>query len=349
MGRRSPPSTCRCRHAHRSPTYGSLPDLAAIDPAHDLVLAWNGTTSGVRLPDGAWLRRGDGLVICDATSAAFAMALPWDRLDVVTWSWQKALGGEAAHGMLAMSPRARGAAGDASPRLAAAEDLPHHAGPVPRRHDQHALHAVRGGRAGRAALGRAQGGLPALIARSEANLAAIAAGWRDALGRVPGRRPGAPLPHLHLPARGRRARAIARLLDAEGVAFDIANYRDAPPGLRIWGGATVETADIEALLPWLDWAHAPSHGFCLRRGGAIAGRCPTAPRPAGRFAANPALLPAGLRDLLPPEAETEAAAVERVMAAFAAHGYERIKPPLIEFEDGLLAGSAAPRRTRSSA
>ena len=108
--------------------YGDLPDLAAIDPAHDLVLAWNGTTSGARLVDGPWLRRGEGLVICDATSAAFAMELPWDRLDVVTWSWQKALGGEAAHGMLAMSPRALARLEQHRPAWPMPQSLPHHAG-----------------------------------------------------------------------------------------------------------------------------------------------------------------------------------------------------------------------------
>ena len=235
--------------------YGSLPDLTSIDPSHDLVLAWNGTTSGVRLVDGPWLQRGEGLVICDATSAAFAMDLPWDRLDVVTWSWQKALGGEAAHGMLAMSPRALARLDQYRP-----------AWPLPKifritpglfRGDTintpsmlcvaDALDGLR--------WAEAQGGLPGLIARSEANLAAIAAwvercSWAGFLATDPAQRSP-----TSICLRTAQGPAIAKLLDAEGVAFDLASYRDAPPGLRIWGGATVETADIEALLPWLDWAH----------------------------------------------------------------------------------------------
>ncbi len=236
--------------------YGSLPDLAQIDPAHDLVLAWNGTTSGARLTDGPWLRRGEGLVICDATSAAFAMELPWDRLDVVTWSWQKALGGEAAHGMLAMSPRA----------LARLEQH-HPAWPLPKifritpglfRGDTintpsmlcvaDALDGLR--------WAEREGGLPALIARADANLAAVTrwveqTPWASFLAADPAQRSP-----TSICLRVQHGPAIAKRLDAEGVAYDIANYRDAPPGLRIWGGATVETADIEALLPWLDWAHA---------------------------------------------------------------------------------------------
>ena len=242
-----------------SAEYGCVPELAAVDPAHDLVLAWNGTTSGVRLRDGAWLRRGDGLVICDATSAAFAMALPWERLDVVTWSWQKALGGEAAHGMLALSPRAlarldrhepswplpkifritpglfRGETINTPSMLCVADAL------------DGLLWAER------------IGGLPALTARAEANLAALAAweaqsDWAAFLAADPAHR--SPTSICLRVATAGLARAIAERLEAEAVAFDIASYRDAPPGLRIWGGATVETADIEALLPWLDWAHA---------------------------------------------------------------------------------------------
>ena len=257
--------------------YGLVPDLAQVAPAHDVVLAWNGTTSGVRLPHGDWIAADrDGLVICDATSAAFAMALPWDRLDVVTWSWQKVLGGEAAHGMLALSPRA-------------VERLLSHkpAWPVPK-----VFRLTSGGRliegifAGETintpsllcvedaldGLRWAEriGGLPALIARSEANLAAIAAWaaareWVDFLASDPATRSPTSIclkitapwfTALDADRQARAAKRIAALLEAEGVAFDIGSYRDAPPGLRIWGGATVETDDIAALLPWLDSAEA---------------------------------------------------------------------------------------------
>jgi phosphoserine aminotransferase len=236
--------------------YGILPDLSAVDPAHDLVLAWNGTTSGVRLNPGPWLHRGAGLVICDATSAAFAMELPWDRLDVVTWSWQKVLGGEAAHGMLAMSPRAMQRLADYTP----AWPLPKIFRITPGVFTGETINtpsmlcvadALDGLR-----WAERIGGLPALIARSEANLAAVArwlaaCPWAEFLAADPAARSP-----TSICLRAEDGPAIAKLLDAEGVAFDIANYRDAPPGLRIWGGATVETADIEALLPWLDWAHA---------------------------------------------------------------------------------------------
>ncbi len=236
--------------------YGAVPDLSALDPAHDLVLAWNGTTSGVRLLDGDWLRRGEGLVICDATSAAFAMELPWDRLDVVTWSWQKALGGEAAHGMLAISPRAMARLATQTP----AWPMPKIFRITPGLFQGDTINtpsmlcvadALDGLR-----WAERQGGLPALKAQSEANLAAVAAWvartpWASFLAADPAHRSP-----TSICLRADKGAAIARLLDAEGVAFDIAAYRDAPPGLRIWGGATVETADIAALLPWLDWAHA---------------------------------------------------------------------------------------------
>jgi phosphoserine aminotransferase len=256
-----------------SAPYGALPDLAAIDPARDLVLAWNGTTSGARLRH--LPPRGDGLVICDATSAAFAMALPWDGLDAVTWSWQKALGGEAAHGMIALSPRALGRLADHQP-----------AWPVPK-----VFRLASGGKINRGVFrgetintpsmlcvedaldglrwAERIGGLPALIARSEANLAAVAdwvarSDWAAFLAAPAVRsctsiclRSAAPwFAALDRAGQFKASRRMAALLDAAGVAYDVASYRDAPPGLRIWGGATVETADIEALLPWLDWAHA---------------------------------------------------------------------------------------------
>jgi phosphoserine aminotransferase len=255
--------------------YGRLPDTTLVDFARDVVFAWNGTTSGVRFADGEWIaadRR--GLTICDATSAAFAMALPWEKLDVVTWSWQKVLGGEAAHGMLALSPRAVA-------RLEAHQP----AWPLPKIFRltsngkliegifqgetintpsmlcvEDALDGLR--------WAERIGGLPALVARSEANLAALA-GWVAAredvrfLALEPATRSctsmclifSAPWFTALPPAeQATVARRVAALLEAEAVAHDIAPYRDAPPGLRIWGGATVETADIAALLPWLDWA-----------------------------------------------------------------------------------------------
>jgi len=255
--------------------YGRLPDLAEVDFSHDVVLAWNGTTAGVRFPNGDWIpATRQGLVIADATSAAFAMDLPWDKLDVATWSWQKALGGEAAHGMLALSPRAverletytpawplpkifrlmsKGRLNEGifrgetinTPSMLCVED---------------ALDGLR--------WAAEIGGLPALIARSEASLAAIAAwvegcGWADFLADVPPTRSctsvclkiTAPW-FTGLAERDQRAatKRLTALLEQEAVAYDIAGHREAPPGLRIWAGATVETADVAALLPWLDWA-----------------------------------------------------------------------------------------------
>nr|WP_294552901.1 phosphoserine transaminase [uncultured Rhodopila sp.] len=257
--------------------YGQLPDLSAVDPAHDIVFTWNGTTSGVRVPNADWIAADrQGLAICDATSAAFAMDLAWDRLDVVTWSWQKVLGGEAAHGMLALSPRAverletytpawplpklfrltsKGKISEGifkgetinTPSMLCVED------------------AVDGLR-----WAEGIGGLPALIARSEANLAAIAAwvaksDWAGFLAEDPAIRSSTSIClkvvapwFTALPEDGqaKAAKQLASLLDKHGVAYDIGAYRDAPPGLRIWAGATVETSDVEALLPWLDWAAA---------------------------------------------------------------------------------------------
>jgi len=258
-----------------SAPYGQLPDLDAVDFSHDVVLAWNGTTAGTRIPNGDWIAADrTGLVIADATSAAFAMELPFEKLDVVTWSWQKVLGGEAAHGMLALSPRAvarlttykpawplpkifRMTSGGKlteglfigetinTPSMLAAED---------------ALDGLR--------WAERIGGLPALIARSEANLAAIA-DWVAGNDRVaflaadPAIRSSTSIcltiaapwfAALDAEGQAKAAKRVAALLETEAVAYDIAAYRDAPPGLRIWGGATVETADIVALLPWIDWA-----------------------------------------------------------------------------------------------
>ncbi len=260
-----------------SAPYGGLPDLAQADPARDVVLAWNGTTSGVRLPHADWIAQDrEGLVICDATSAAFAMALPFEKLDVVTWSWQKVLGGEAAHGMLALSPRAVARLESYKP-----------AWPLPK-----VFRLTSGGKLSTGIFrgetintpsmlcvedaldglrwAEGIGGLPALVARSEANLAAVAGWvertpWVDFLAADPATRSCTSI-CLRITApwftalapdeQAKAAKRLASLLDKEGVAFDVASYRDAPPGLRIWGGATVETSDIEALLPWLDWAYA---------------------------------------------------------------------------------------------
>ena len=258
--------------------YGEVPHLAETRPDSDLVLAWNGTTSGVRLPEGGAFIAPDrtGLVLCDATSAAFAMRLPYDRLDVVTWSWQKALGGEAAHGMLALSPRAVARLLSHEPRW-----------PLPKLFrltaggklleglfqgetiNTPSLLCVEDALDGLAWAERI-GGLDALVARSEANLAIVAdwvarSDWAAFLAGDPAARSStaiclrvaAPWFTALDPAAQRAvANQVAARLGAEGVAFDIASYRDAPPGLRIWGGATVEAADLAALLPWLDWAFA---------------------------------------------------------------------------------------------
>jgi phosphoserine aminotransferase len=259
-----------------SADYGALPDVAAVDFSCDVVFAWNGTTSGVRVPNGDWIAADRaGLTICDATSAAFAMRLPWDRLDVVTWSWQKVLGGEAAHGMLALSPRA-------------VERLETHkpAWPLPK-----IFRLTSGGKLIEGIFegetintpsmlcvedavdglrwAESVGGLDGLIARSEANLRAIEhwvarTAWVDFLATAPETRSCTSIClklmapwFVALPAatQTQAAKRMATLLEKEGAAYDIAAYRDAPPGLRIWGGATVETADVEKLLPWLDWAH----------------------------------------------------------------------------------------------
>jgi phosphoserine aminotransferase len=255
--------------------YGELPDLAAVDPGHDVVFTWNGTTSGVRVPNGDWISETrEGLTLCDATSACFAMELPWDKLDVVTYSWQKVLGGEGGHGVLILSPRA-------------VERLESYTPPWPL---PKIFRLTKAGKLNEGIFqgetintpsmlavedyifalewGLGLGGLSALIARCEANRAALDAWvdrtpWIEHLAGDPATRSTtsvclrfAPQAVRGLDEAGQAAlvKSMATLLEAEGAAFDIASYRDAPPGLRIWCGATVEADDVEALGPWLDWA-----------------------------------------------------------------------------------------------
>jgi phosphoserine aminotransferase len=262
--------------------YGLLPDLSKADPARDIVFTWNGTTSGVCVPNGDWIAKDRaGLTLCDATSAVFAMDLPWDRLDVVTWSWQKVLGGEAAHGMLALSPRAverlQSFTPEARPlpkvfRLTKAGKLDEGVwtgstiNTPSMLATEDALDALR--------WAESIGGCEALRRRSQANLAAVSAwvertGWVDFLAAKPEQRSCTSIclkivdpwfETLSAEDRAAAAKRLASLLDKEGVAYDIASYRDAPPGLRLWGGATVETSDMEAVLPWLDWAFAEVRG-----------------------------------------------------------------------------------------
>ena len=252
---------------HFEADYGLLPDLDQVDCDRDIVFTWNGTTSGVRVPNGDWIADARaGLTLCDATSAVFAMELPWEKLDVVTWSWQKVLGGEAAHGMLALSSRA-------------VERLESYAPPRPL---PKLFRLTKGGALNEAIFKGATintpsmlavedcldslrwaesvGGLSGLIARAEANLRAVEnwvdrTDWIRFLPKDPSTRSCTSI-CLELPDDGPEGPArIAQRLEEEGVAYDIDGYRDAPPSLRIWGGSTVETSDIEALLPWLDWAH----------------------------------------------------------------------------------------------
>jgi phosphoserine aminotransferase len=258
-----------------SAQYGRLPDLGAVDFEHDVVFPWNGTTSGVRVPNGDWIApERQGLTICDATSAAFAMRLAWGRLDVVTWSWQKVLGGEAQHGMLVLSPRA-------VERLESYKP----AWPLPK-----LFRLTKGGKLIEGIFkgetintpsmlcvedyldalqwAKSLGGLNALVARSDANAKAIAdwaahTPWIDFLAKDPAIRSNTSVclkvvdPEIQkLPADAQAAfvKNLVAILEKEGVAYDIDAYRDAPPGLRIWCGATVETRDVETLTEWLDWA-----------------------------------------------------------------------------------------------
>src|SRR5579872_2037365 len=257
--------------------YGELPDLSGIDPGHDIVFAWNGTTSGVRVPNADWIAADrSGLAICDATSAAFAQKLDWPKLDVVTFSWQKALGGEAGHGMLILSPRAVERLESYSPPW-----------PIPK-----IFRMTKGGKLIEGIFvsetintpsmlcvedyldtlewAKAAGGLTGLGARADANAGAIAdwvarTPWIDFLATKPALRSNTSVclkvvdpavTRLSADAQAAFVKGIAAALEKEGVAYDIDAYRDAPPGLRVWCGSTVEKSDVEALTHWLDWAYA---------------------------------------------------------------------------------------------
>lgn len=257
--------------------YGELPDLSKVDTDTDIVFTWNGTTSGVRVPSADWIKADrKGLTICDATSAAFAQRLDFSKLDVVTFSWQKALGGEAAHGMIVLSPRA-------------VERLENHkpAWPLPK-----IFRLTKGGKLNAGVFegetintpsmlavedyldtlqwAKSAGGLDALVARADANAKALwtwmaKTPWVENLARDPATRSNTSVclkivdpavAKLPTEAQWTFVKDFVALLEKEGVAYDIATHRDAPPGLRIWCGATVETADIEVLTEWLDWAFA---------------------------------------------------------------------------------------------
>jgi len=257
--------------------YGEIPDLGKADPASDIVFTWNGTTSGVRVPDADWISaKREGLTICDATSAAFAQPLDWAKLDVVTFSWQKALGGEAAHGMLVLSPRA-------VERLETYKP----AWPLPK-----IFRMTKGGKLNEGIFegetintpsmlcvedyldalnwAKSVGGLKALIARADANARVLAdwkakTPWIDFLARDPKIRSNTSvcmkvvdpaITSLTPDAQADFARKLVALVEKEGAGYDFAHYRDAPAGLRIWCGATVEANDVALLTQWIDWAFA---------------------------------------------------------------------------------------------
>jgi len=260
-----------------SADYGHIPDLAQIDFGHDVVFTWNGTTSGVRVPDASFIpAEHDGLVICDATSAVFAMEVPIARLDVVTYSWQKVLGGEGQHGMLILSPRAVARLESYAPSW-----------PLPK-----IFRLTKGGRLAEAIFAadtintpsmlcvedaldglrwaETIGGLPELTRRSQTNLAVVAGWvertpWVEFLAADPAIRSSTSIclkivdewfTGLTTAEQAQVPKKMVSLLESERAAYDVASYRDAPPGLRLWGGATVLPADLEAVFPWLDWAYA---------------------------------------------------------------------------------------------
>ena len=251
--------------------YGDIVDFAKVNFDHDVVFTWNGTTSGVKVPNGDWIPADRaGLTICDATSAVFAMALPWAKLDVITFSWQKVLGGEGAHGMLVLGPRAVERLESYSPPW-----------PMPK-----VFRMTSGGKLTEGlfkgetintpsmlcvadyldALAWVEriGGVTATIARSEANLKVIADfvaanDWIDFLAKDPATRSNTSV-CMSLKLDEAQVKQVVKLLEAEGVAFDIGAYKDAPAGIRIWCGATVEPSDLQALMPWLDWAYRKVSG-----------------------------------------------------------------------------------------
>jgi phosphoserine aminotransferase len=246
--------------------YGEIADLARVDFNNDVVFTWNGTTSGVKVPNGDWIAADRaGLTICDATSAVFAMALPWDKLDVVTYSWQKVLGGEGAHGMLILSPRAVARLESYSPPW-----------PMPK-----IFRMTSGGKLTEGlfkgetintpsmlcvadyldalAWVDSIGGVPATMARSEANLKVIADfvaanDWISFLAKDPATRSNTSV-CLTLDVSAEQVKQLVKLLETHGAAYDIGAYKDAPAGIRIWCGATVQSEDLQALLPWLSWAY----------------------------------------------------------------------------------------------
>ena len=260
--------------------YGKLPDLSRVDPGRDVVFTWNGTTSGVKVPNGDWISdKRAGLTICDATSAAFAMDLPWKKLDVTTYSWQKVMGGEGAHGMIILSPRA-------------VERLESYKPPWPlpkifrlTKNGKLISSIFNGATINTPSMlcvedyidtlnwGLDVGGIKGLIGRSEDNLAVIKSwvdrtDWIEFLAEVPSTISNTSVclkitadwfENLDAEEKTIASKKLTQLLDAKDVAYDISSYRDAPAGLRIWTGSTIEAADLVDLIPWLDWAYAEIH------------------------------------------------------------------------------------------